>query len=208
MLYAIDNDGSKKEALPDSIAYCPHCETEMIPKCGLINIWHWAHKNKYVNCDYKSETEWHLKWKKLALSFNCDVEVSIGNNIADILNNNSKRVIELQNSSINTKSILERCENYKTEGYKVDWLFNLENKYKNDHIKFTLHDDYIGFRQKWRKRQLSFLFNSDLYPLYGRVWLDINKDLPLFLVKKLYKSGGGYGEYADRYSPISTVKLW
>lgn len=208
MLYAIDQNGVRQRANPDMIAYCPYCETEMIPKCGLININHWAHKIKNVNCDYKNETEWHLQWKEHALKFNCDVEIRIGNNIADILNNNSKRLLELQNSSINTSHMLERCENYKKEGYKVDWLFNLKDKYEKEQLRFILHDNYIGFKQKWRKRQLSFLFNDTRHPQYGRIWFDVGKNLPLFLVKKLYRSGGGYGEYAERNSPINTVNLW
>lgn len=207
MLYATDLEGNKQRASPNTIAFCPDCNTEMILKCGLITIWHWAHKTVTETCNYKPETEWHLEWKERATLFKCDVEVRIGNNIADILNNNSRRLIELQNSSINTQNMINRCLNYKKEGYMVDWMFNLRDKYENDQLLFTSHDNYIGFRQKWSKKQLSFLFNNELYPLYGRIWFDISENSNLFLVKKLYPKGGGYGVFADRNSPIKTIKI-
>lgn len=208
MLYAINNDGFKQEASPDAIAYCPHCEAEMIPKCGFINIWHWAHKNKTTECDYKPETDWHLEWKKRALLFNCDVEVRIGNNIVDIINNNSKRLIELQHSTINTDEMINRCENYKKHGYMVDWIFDFKEKVQNDQLILNHHENYTGFRQKWSKKQLVYLFDASLHPKYGRVWFDLHESLPLFLVKKLYEKGGGYGIYAERDSPIDKIKTF
>lgn len=207
MLFANSEIGSRIKALPTHTAYCPDCGTVMIPKCGKITMWHWAHTHKPVNCNYQYESEWHLQWKYKVLNFNCDVEVRIEKNITDVLNHNSKRLIEFQNSSINTTNMIERCENYKKNGYKVDWVFNLQDKFENEQLLFTRHDDFVGFRQKWKKKQLSFLFDKTLHPHYGRVWFDIGMDSPLFLVKKLYSTGGGYGVFAERDSPISKISL-
>ncbi len=63
MKYAIVND-SKVEAKPKLKGICPHCQSEMIAKCGKIKVWHWAHKGN-PPCDpwWESETQWHRDWK-------------------------------------------------------------------------------------------------------------------------------------------------
>jgi competence protein CoiA len=63
MRYAILN-GEKLEATKDGKGFCPSCSSELIPKCGNININHWAHKGERV-CDpwWENETAWHRAWK-------------------------------------------------------------------------------------------------------------------------------------------------
>ncbi len=63
MKFAIVN-GQKEEASPKAKGICPHCNSEMIAKCGKIKVWHWAHKGT-LSCDpwWESETEWHREWK-------------------------------------------------------------------------------------------------------------------------------------------------
>ena len=45
-------------------ATCPICDSKVIPKCGSINVWHFAHES-LKDCDTFSEgeTEWHIDWK-------------------------------------------------------------------------------------------------------------------------------------------------
>ena len=64
MKYAIA-DGKKTEATPRAKGLCQGCESELVPKCGNIKVWHWAHKAK-TQCDrwWENETEWHRAWKE------------------------------------------------------------------------------------------------------------------------------------------------
>lgn len=57
-------DGEKAEAQPKAKGICPHCQSEMLAKCGRVKVWHWAHKGN-PPCDpwWESETEWHREWK-------------------------------------------------------------------------------------------------------------------------------------------------
>lgn len=57
-------DGQRQEALPNLSARCPWCERPMVPKCGQVRIWHWAHEGTLL-CDpwWENETEWHRNWK-------------------------------------------------------------------------------------------------------------------------------------------------
>ena len=65
MQHALVN-GVKREAKPKSQGACICCGNEMIAKCGIKMIWHWAHKSKN-DCDTwrENETPWHRDWKNL-----------------------------------------------------------------------------------------------------------------------------------------------
>ena len=108
---------------------CPHCKSEVIAKCGSINVWHWAHIDR--DCDLWSEPEsdWHKEWKeKVPLK---NREVTINNHRADILLAKGL-VVELQNSSISVENIRER-ENFYGE---MVWLFNAQEFMNNCIIKY------------------------------------------------------------------------
>lgn len=63
MKYAIVN-GEKSEAFKHGKGICPCCNSELMARCGDVNINHWSHKGKR-NCDiwWENETEWHRYWK-------------------------------------------------------------------------------------------------------------------------------------------------
>jgi len=63
MKYAIV-EGNKTEAFKGGRGTCPSCNSELIARCGDVNINHWAHKGAR-NCDtwWENETEWHREWK-------------------------------------------------------------------------------------------------------------------------------------------------
>ena len=117
MLYA--KVGVKKlRASPELKGICPVCGTDVIPKCGSLVTWHWAHSYRQ-DCDPWSEpiSPWHVSWQDIVLpDF---AEVVLGPHRADILGN-SDTVIELQHSSINSEQIAEREQFY---GNMV-WLFD------------------------------------------------------------------------------------
>ncbi|MEX1196338.1 MAG: competence protein CoiA family protein [Pseudohongiellaceae bacterium] len=57
-------DGQKSQPVPKTHGLCPHCNAEVVSKCGRVKVWHWAHKSRDV-CDpwWENETEWHRSWK-------------------------------------------------------------------------------------------------------------------------------------------------
>jgi competence CoiA-like predicted nuclease len=60
MLIGIVNN-KRESAEPGIKATCPLCGKELIPKCGSIKIWHFAHKIDN-QCDnwYEPESDWHF----------------------------------------------------------------------------------------------------------------------------------------------------
>ena len=91
-------------ASPGAGGTCPSCGAALVPKCGSIVSWHWAHKAS--DCDHWSEPEsqWHIDWKQLFPK--AWQEVSFGPHRADVGTRNG--IIEFQRSSISADEIAER----------------------------------------------------------------------------------------------------
>ncbi len=65
MIYADTADG-RVLAAPGLKGTCPSCHHQVRPRCGKVNIHHWAHYD-LEECDSWSEpmTEWHLGWQEV-----------------------------------------------------------------------------------------------------------------------------------------------
>jgi hypothetical protein len=97
----------------------PPCGYGCRPKCGEVNIWHWAHHAR-GDCDPWSEpvTEWHLGWQAAVPPERR--EVVIGSHRADIVTA-SGGVVEIQHSPITAAVIAAREEFY---GSRMAWIFD------------------------------------------------------------------------------------
>lgn len=118
MLLAI-KDNQRILAEPEiKDAHCEICGDVLIPKCGKIKIWHWAHKNS-MDCDNWSEeeTEWHKEWKN-KFPIECQ-EVKIGKHRADV-KLISGIVIEFQHSLLSSEQIIEREKFYNNMIWVLD----------------------------------------------------------------------------------------
>lgn len=128
MIYASLPDGSRSTADPElrgAGASCPTCAGPVIPHCGPLVTWHWAHQS--TDCDPWSEPEsaWHLAWKKAAeADRNARVEVvrTNGEEIhrADIVLPGGL-VIELQHGYLSTDEIAARERFW---GPRLVWLYD------------------------------------------------------------------------------------
>lgn len=140
-------------------AICPECGTEVLAKCGEINIWHWAHV-RLVDCDFWGEPEsaWHLNWKSgLPLDW---VEVLMLENgekhRADIRLPNG-RVIELQHSSISVAEIGKREQFYK----RMIWIFDVA-KAASTSIYGDVSDEEAGYYSEIDSDDFLDTFRLDL----------------------------------------------
>jgi len=148
-------------------AICPLCKEKVIPKCGRIVTWHWAHKS-LQDCDvwYEPESQWHLDWKN-KFPKECQ-EVIIKKeekfHIADIKVN--EKVIELQNSSISPNEIKEREKFYGN----MIWILNGDKFARNLSLRYK--GNYFSFRWKhppkswWDSNKLIYIDLSPLVDLY------------------------------------------
>ena len=142
MFWAIKNN-EKLLASPGLKATCPICNQLVLAKCGKIKIWHWCHLSK-IDCDdwCEPESEWHKNWKDYFKKEN--QEVKIDNHRADILTKQGI-VIELQNSPLSNKKIIEREDFYG----KMLWVLNGESFANNLNITKKKNKKYYTFRWKY-----------------------------------------------------------
>jgi competence protein CoiA len=172
MMFAQTHQGKRAFACPNLPAVCPGCAAPVIPKCGELKVWHWAHRSGH-DCDPWSESEsaWHLGWKA---RFPPDrTEVYLPPHRADIVAPNG-RVLELQHSPIAPHVIREREAFYR----RLVWIVDAAPFI--DHLTFTSRGTYHTFRWKWPR--------SSWLTARQPVFLDIG-DGRLFAVKNIYPSG-------------------
>lgn len=123
MKFAVVN-GIKVEATKGAYGTCPNCGAQLIAKCGVFKINHWAHKG-VRNCDpwWENETEWHRAWKsKFPESWQEIAHVDSlthEKHIADVKTEHGA-VIEFQHSSIHSKERELREKFYKKMVWVVD----------------------------------------------------------------------------------------
>ena len=111
MQYASVNN-LRTEPAKNLKGFCPSCAKEVIPKCGVIKIHHWAHKG-VKDCDswWEPETEWHRDWKnKFPPEFREVIftDPKSGEIHRADVHTNKGVTIEFQNSPISTEELKSR----------------------------------------------------------------------------------------------------
>ncbi len=210
MIWAIKNN-ERIKATPKSKSNCPLCNQEVISKCGLINIWHWAHKSNF-ECDSFGEPEssWHLNWKK-HFPKECQ-EFIMGKHRADI-RTKDRLIIELQNSPLSSKDIVERENYYK----RMVWILNGHKLCNGIRFRKKKKNGIITFR--WKNPPKSWwISRKPIYIDLNFIPLEEMKKIPIeslnqtqkefweiftnkiFLIKKLYHNipCGGYGQLISK----------
>lgn len=189
MQYAINENKERIQATPAVKATCECCKSEVLAKCGTINIWHFAHKNT-EDCDdwYEPESEWHRNWKEFFPERNR--EVVIDKHRADLKINDL--IIELQNSPINSKTIIERELFYKN----MIWIINTEKFIKN----FYIHKKENYYTFKWSHPRKTWNYAK------CRLILDLGGN-DLFEIKKIYNNFWGWGKLINKFEFISEHSL-
>ena len=184
MIWANKNN-ERIKATPRNIAICPICQKEVIAKCGSIKVWHWSHKS-LKDCDdwAEPESEWHYGWKQLFPKE--QQEVKMGKHRADI-KTRSGTIIELQNSSIDIKTLRQREDFYGDMIWLLNgstiakhFYFNIETKYmrwlwKPAIVKYSNKPIFIDYKDKIVKySEIKFgctVFSKEQFlKLYGDIY--------------------------------------
>lgn len=160
MLFARSEANTRIKAFQGAKGYCPGCGADLIPKCGEVNIHHWAHKG--VRCKFEQEPEslWHLDWK---LEFWDDaIEIDFGSHRADVYLPELDLVIEFQKSNLTISEAIKRENFYR----RVLWVFDI-NRFWHQWVyeKYSPH----GLE---RPSILSPKLARFLDPLMGAVYID------------------------------------
>jgi hypothetical protein len=214
MLWA-NRHGRKIQAFPGVTATCPACGGEVVPKCGEIVEWHWAHKARDCDSWGEPESQWHLGWKA---RFPAEwQEVVMGPHRADV--RTPRGVIEFQKSAISAAEIREREQFYGKMIWVVDASgFNLEphldwsvKRFRQKHgisVTPSIAPDQVDWRiwsEEWREKQRKFCEDEHhRSPCYRwlwprKTWLEAEKTMildrgngELLRVKKVYGKSSVY----------------
>lgn len=191
LVYSWEVRGWPEERRRGEAFICPKCRGEMVFVDARVKRKHFRHR---ARCPYEvePETEDHEAMKELVyewlsnLNGEADVEVTIGENIADVVSGDV--VVEVQYSYIDVKELLRRTENYTKHGYYTMWL---------------LHKDF----RKWRKwfvvmsRSWRFL----IYLNHGHLYF-LDPETSKLGKYKLRKNYGGRRLAGFRYAVVE--KKW
>lgn len=125
-------NGVRRAPEPGLEGECPMCGRPVIPKCGELKVWHWAHKGRRI-CDpwWENETEWHRAWKDL-YPIDCQEVVHIDQtsgekHIADVKTSDGY-VIEFQHSFLNPEERRSRNSFYKNPIWVVNGTRRLKDR--------------------------------------------------------------------------------
>ena len=115
-----DTPDGVREATKHAVGVCPSCRAPVIPKCGPIVTWHWAHEAQDCDPWAEPETEWHLGWKRLADRSEVVMRQHDQIHRADIVTA-AGVVVELQSQYLDVASIRAREAFYG----RMVWLYRV-----------------------------------------------------------------------------------
>lgn len=185
-------EGVKVPAVSGRAGSCPVCNSAVIPKCGSINVHHWAHAS-CVDCDpwWEPESGWHRWWKEGVPPER--VEVPIKRHRADIVTSDGI-VVELQHSSISTQEIAEREAAYE----RMVWVFDGAGL-APDRLQLRPRSPMkCTFRWKHPRKHYA--------ACRKRVFIDLG-DGRLFRLDKLYLDDPPYGGWG-KLTTCAAMKTW
>ena len=153
--------------------FCPICGEKLIIRAidSKSVRKHFAHKRNTICFDDFTHdmSEWHYNWQ---LKFPEDTrEIVVEKNgikhRADILINNT--VIEFQHSPITSDEIKKRNEFYLACGYNMVWVFDANDKIKNEFGKSINPLECSNYDLVWKRKKSQFY---DIMPNGVLVFLD------------------------------------
>lgn len=160
--------------------FCKFCDEELIIKCknSTHKQIHFAHKQNSNCVEHWAQhdmSEWHKNWQNYFPIENREVVVERDNikHIADILYNDV--VFEFQHSPISYTNFTNRNNFYTSLGYRVVWVFDVNNKIKkeentNRYFFNFVQNQFENFDNKNGNIEIFFEIETDgvknLLPLY------------------------------------------
>ena len=130
---------SINEAVQGETFFCPVCLEKMFLKAGkerTAHFAHYPHSNCYDGWNGQYDmSDWHYDWQNLFPSENQEVVVQWDDirHRADVLIDHT--VVEFQHSPLSSGKFNDRNMFYHSNiGYKVVWLYDMQDEYKNNGI--------------------------------------------------------------------------
>lgn len=195
---------------------CPMCRQNVIGKLGSGKVIpHFAHKPN-ADCSHsKGESHFHRSLKISiskyleAKNHKVEVELKIGNRIADIADLTTNIIYEVQISPQDIKSLYSRSSHYAKAGYKTVWILPLKGDVDTsiNFEAFTITQSPV-IRALYSKKNpplksdIAFVLDEgDIYVImFGR--------LHDYMLEKTYSEFYEYGELVSFGGYLYKSKRW
>lgn len=203
------------DAIEGEDYFCPQCNAKMVLKRGDVRDHHFAHPNNSPCSDtwHYDMTGWHREWQDRFPKECQEIVVSANgrSHRADVLIENNKVVFEFQHSPMTSSEFEERNDFYNSLGYKVVWIFDVEDQYENDKLetiktntwkwKYAFHTfDFFDYSNP---RVSLFLQFDNINPALVKVtWCTEDKGMSYFKV-----DGKDYSDYSVITSYAEDIAL-
>ena len=183
MLFALDENGNKTyidNTKRSENYYCPCCGSEMVLRMGDIRIHHFAHPSDSFCKDtwHYDMSEWHYDWQnRFPKEYQEIVKEKDGQkHRADVLLEKEKVVFEFQHSPLSPDEFKDRNDFYNSLGYKVIWIFDVEEQHQNEQL-----DNYKSDLWSWKRPKKTFN-NFDCKNRDVQVYLQLDNE-DIYLIK-------------------------
>lgn len=141
--------------------YCPYCGAPLTVKKGDIRKHHFAHKIGHLCRDewerngIYDKSEWHYNWQDQFPLENQEISLTLGStkHRADVVID--RTVIEFQHSILRKEDFDNRNNFYFNLGYKVVWLFDVEDLIEDGKITYSLDEKNL-LNVKWKNPKKAF----------------------------------------------------
>lgn len=145
MYIALDENNCRidiQHATKEKEYFCPICHSPVIVRDGKLNAKHFAHLNSCCTDNWFYDmSDWHRHMQEFFPIDAREVTVTNGKHIhrADVLINNT--VIEFQHSPISTEEYNDRNTFFMSLGYRLAWVFDVNDQFVNDSLDFSSLDN-------------------------------------------------------------------
>lgn len=159
MYIAIDKEYKRisiKNAIQGDTFFCPICLKKMFVKAGYERVRHFSH---YPNCNCNDSwsrqydmSDWHYEWQNRFPVENQEIIVQCDDvrHRADVITD--RTVVEFQHSPLSSGKFNDRNVFYHDNiGYKVVWLYDMQDDFKQKFIKKTSEKEFL-----WSKPRSTF----------------------------------------------------
>lgn len=210
MQFAVDENKCRiniENANKDNAYFCPCCGEKLIQRRGMIKIPHFSHKNNSICADnwHYDMSEWHYNWQNRFPPECQEVVRTHEGEIhrADVLIEEKKLVFEFQHSNLSRKEFLDRNRFYQNLGYKIIWIFDVEEQYNNHQINRLTNDKW---EWNYPKRTIDA---NDFYSNGVEIYLQISNNLPIIfrVTSSSYKGLSTFYTDGQLYDYSSFVKI-
>lgn len=196
MQIALDKDNNRvhiSQACGKNSYFCPCCGSSVLQRRGKVNAHHFAHFKDSICKDtwHYDMTEWHQEWQNRFPKEYQEIVKTKDNQIhrADVLIEDKKIVFEFQHSPLSSDEFEDRNLFYNSLGYKVIWIFDVEEQYKNEAITNNSSDawnwkrpkrTFAFFNYKNKQVELYLQLNNEKIDLIKVTWCSEDKGLSFF----------------------------